>query len=112
MNFKRAGKSIFGVDLNSAEQKALNTEIQKQIAKYDRENAIMIDALVLWELYSQLGLNPEQLEKFYRGFAPDLDRLIKYYELGNEDTNWLCVRQLKEIGVDIEKWHRECEGGA
>ena len=36
MYFKKSGKTIFGVQLNKAEQKAMDQEIRRQIVENDR----------------------------------------------------------------------------
>ena len=38
MKVKKSGGKIFGADLTVAERKALNMEIKRQIAEYDRKN--------------------------------------------------------------------------
>ena len=36
-----------------AEKKAMNLEIQRQLAEYDKKHATEIDALILWVLHSE-----------------------------------------------------------
>lgn len=54
MKVKKAGKRVFGAVMSAAEKKAMNMEIQRQLAEYDRKHIREIDALVLWELREQL----------------------------------------------------------
>ena len=56
MQIKKAGGKIFGASLTAAEQKAMNMEIQRQLVEYDRKNELELDAIILWELHTQLGL--------------------------------------------------------
>ncbi len=42
-------KSVRAV-MSAAEKKAMDMEIQRQLAEYDRKHIREIDALVLWEL--------------------------------------------------------------
>lgn len=55
MKVKKAGKRVFGAVMSAAEKKAMDMEIQRQLAEYDRKHIREIDALVLWELREQLG---------------------------------------------------------
>lgn len=75
--FKRANGHIFGVQFSAKEQKAIDAEILRQCAEYDKKNANEVDALV------------------------------KRYEMGDEDKAWLCSRKLKDYGIDISTWNKE-----
>lgn len=107
MYIKKAGRKIVGASLTAAEKKAMDLEIQRQLAEYDRKNELEIKALVLWELHEQLGFGEKRLRQFYGKFTPSLNALVKRYEMDNSDDIWLCTEQLKEIGVDIEEWDKE-----
>lgn len=37
----------------------------------------------------------------------ELNRLIEYYNMSEDDEAWLCSRKLKEAGIDFEKWEAE-----
>lgn len=75
--FKRANGHIFGVQFSAKEQKAIDAEILRQCAEYDKKN------------------------------ANELDALVKRYEMGDEDKAWLCSRKLKDYGIDISTWNKE-----
>lgn len=107
MMIKKYGGKIYGADLTQAEKKAMNMEIQRQLAEYDRKHMLEIDALVLWQLHEQLGLGPKRLKQFHDNFVPAMDALIARYKLDDVDQIWICTHLLKEYGVDIEKWNRE-----
>jgi len=93
--------------MTAAEKKAMDLEIQRQLAEYDRKHALELDAIILWELHQQLGLGEKRLRKFYNSFAGEIDALIKRYGMNEEDKVWLCTKKLKDYGVDIEQWDRE-----
>lgn len=106
MIVKKAGKIVTGADLTEAEKRALNIEIQKSLAEYDRKNADEIDALFLWVMHDQFGFGYDRLKRIHDNFRPALDALCKRYEMTDKgDELWLCTHKLKEIGVDIEKWN-------
>ena len=88
-------------------EKAMDMEIQRQLAEYDRKHIREIDALVLWELREQLGFGNKRLKKFYDNFSRGIEALIRRYEMEQGDDVWLCTYKLKEIGCDLEKWEKE-----
>lgn len=93
--------------LSKAERKAMEMEIQKQLAEYDRKHANELDALILWLLHEEFGFGKKRLRRFYDRFGPALDELVGRYELDDDDKVWLCTRKLKEQGIDISQWRRE-----
>lgn len=108
--FKRSGKDIFGVTLNSKEQAALEKECLRQEAEYTRKYEVEIEALVLRQLHHRHGFGEKRLREFYDTFADDLMEMVEKYELGESDQAWLATKQLKDKGFDIEKWHKEKYG--
>jgi len=107
MFIKKANGNIFGAVLTAAEQKAMNIEIQKGLAEYDKKHALEIDAIILWELRNQLGFGPKRLKRFYKNFSLALANLTKRYELEDQDNVWICTQKLKEYGIDVEEWDKE-----
>lgn len=109
MNFKRSGKTIFGVTLTPAEQKAVDREIERQLAEQIRLCNIEVEAKVLWILHTKFNFSEDELRNFYDDIDMDLDELAKHYEMGDDDLCWLCTRKLKDAGIDIEQWSEESE---
>lgn len=107
MKVKKSEKRVFGAVMSAAEKKAMDMEIQRQLAEYDRKHIREIDALVLWELREQLGFGNKRLKKFYDNFSRGIEALIRRYEMERGDDVWLCTYKLKEIGCDLEKWEKE-----
>lgn len=103
MLVKKAGGKVIGGQLTVAEKKAMDLEIQKQLAEYDRKHLMEIDAVVLWQMHVQLGFGKKRLERFYSHFTQEFSALIKRYDMEDDDGIWLCTHQLKKIGVDMEK---------
>lgn len=87
MKVKKAGKRVFGAVMSAAEKKAMDMEIQRQLAEYDRKHIREIDALVLWELREQLGFGNKRLKKFYDNFSRGIEALIRRYEMEQGDKN-------------------------
>ena len=109
MTVKKSGGKIFGADLTAAERKAMQLEIGREIAKFDQQNMLSIDAVILWELHVQFGFGPKKLRQFYDGFNARFRELIDHYEMGAEDGPYICIEKLREIGVDLEQWDKESE---
>lgn len=109
MKVKKAGKRVFGAVMSAAEKKAMDMEIQRQLAEYDRKHIREIDALVLWELREQLGFGNKRLKKFYDNFSRGIEALIRRYEMEQGDDVWLCTYKLKEILAVILKSGRKKE---
>lgn len=110
MIVKKAGGKIIGAQLTSAERKAMNIEIENQLAEYTRKHALEIDAMFLWFLHrhEKFKLGPKRLKEVFMDFAPLIDELCDRYEMHNEgDDIWLCTQKLKDIGVDLEELIKE-----
>lgn len=107
MKIKKSGGRVYGADLTVAEKSAMQMEIQRQLAEYDRKHAIEIDAMILWVLHAQLGWGEKRLKRFYDSFSDEIDALIERYQMDKDDGVWLCTYKLKERGIDLEQWERE-----
>lgn len=112
MIIKKAGKTILGGQLSKAEETAMNIEIEKQMAEYDRKNANEIDAIVLWLLRRHFGFSRSKLKTFHHLFVPEISALCDRYEMHESgDELWLCTHMLKEDGIDIAEWNAEILNG-
>ena len=49
----------------------------------------------------------KQLKRYFDEFGKQLNALIKYYEMIEEDEAWLCSYKLKQAGIDLDKWEAE-----
>lgn len=110
MFVKKAAGKVYGAKLTAAEKRAMDIEIQKELAEFDRKHMLEIDAIVLWGLHTELGFGVDRLKRFYDNFAGAMDDLINRYEMEQGDKVWLCTYKLKELGIDIDKWDRERNG--
>lgn len=106
MQIKKSGGKVFGAVLTAAEKKAMELEINRQIAEADKRYIDDIDAMVLYTLSVYLGFGPKRLRKFWDALSAEHDRLIQHYQMP-DDYTWLCKEMLKRIGVDVEAWNRE-----
>ncbi len=102
---------MYGAVLTAAEKKAMDLEIQRELAEYDRKHIAEIDATILWVLHEQFGFGAQRLRTYYDAFHDRIKELVSRYEMEAQDDIWLCTQMLKRIGVDVEAWHKESEHG-
>lgn len=93
--------------LTSAEQKAFDIEIKRQMAEYDKKHIREIEALILWVLHEQYGFGKKRLKRFYDSFDMEIAALLERYVMNENDDVWLCTRKLKDAGIDISEWSKE-----
>lgn len=103
----KSGKNILPAKLTAAERKAMNMEIDRQMAEIIRKTNIEIEAILLKRARDKLGYGEKRLRELFDGCDDDIARMIQAYELSDRDAAWLCTRQLKEEGFDVEQWYRE-----
>lgn len=107
MRVKKGFGRVYGVSMTTAEQKAMRLEIGRQIAEYERQHAIDLEATVLWVLHEEFGFGEKRLHRFHDMFVPLTQKLLKQYDMNEDDQSWLCRHKLKELGLDISKWSNE-----
>ena len=109
MIVKKSAGRVIGAQLTNAEKKAMDIEIQKELAEWTRKHEIEIIAMVLRQVRRTFGSGEKKLKKFFDDFDGDIDALVNQYEMGemSGDDAWLCTRELKAEGIDIEKWYKE-----
>jgi len=98
---------VYGAKLTTDEKKAMDIEIKKQLAEYDKKHSTELDAAILWQLHEHFGFGPKRLKRFYDAFIPQLDDLVERYSLADEEQIWLCTHKLKEYGIDLEEWSKK-----
>ena len=106
---KNRGK-IFGADFNASEKKAIEIEINRQLADITRKHLDELDAMVLWYLHEEFGFGKKRLYRFYKNFAPLMEELSRRYEMVEvREKAWICTEKLKEYGIDLEEWTKKIE---
>lgn len=66
MRVKKAGGRIFGGAMSAAEKKAMDLEIQRQLAEYDRKHLVEIDAMILVGAARALRIRPKETKTVLR----------------------------------------------
>lgn len=107
MRVKKSNGRVYGADLTTNEQRALEMEARRQLAEYTRKHELEIEAIVIRQLRRITGWGETRLKRFYGQFDGELTKLIARYEMADKDGAWLCVKELKDEGFDIEQWHKE-----
>lgn len=107
MQIKKYGGKVYGANLTAAEKKAMDLEIRRQLAEYEKRHMHEIDAMILWLLHEEFGFGKKRLKKFFDLFDKSSRELVKQYELEDSDRIWICTYMLKQYGIDIEKWENE-----
>lgn len=107
MRVMKFGNTILGVNLTTTEKKALDLEIQRQLAEFDQKHEIEMEATVLWVLHERFGFGSKRLREFYEDFDKEIKRLLSRYEMEESDRVWLCTKKLKDLGIDLDEWRKE-----
>ena len=110
MRVKKINGKPYGVEFTAAERKAMNLEINRQIAEKDERYKEDIDAMVLYVLMSCYGWKKKRLRKFWNAFISEHKALRERYKMDDAgDNEYLAHWKLKQIGVDIHQWYKEDE---
>lgn len=109
MYFQKSGRQIFGVKLTAAEQKAVDREIEKQLAEATRKHNLEIVAMTLTTLHEEFGFGEARLKRFFDRYDEVVEGLIQRYLLDSDDAPWIAMHKLKEKGIDVEAWYAETE---
>ena len=110
MRVKKLYGKPYGVELTAAERKAMNLEINRQIAERDEKYKEDIDAMILYVLMVHYGWKQKRLRKFWKAFIAEHKALREFYQMDKPgEGEWLAHRMLKEIGVDVHQWYKEDE---
>ena len=108
MFFKKLKGIIYGVQFSAAEQRALDKEIDRQIAERDEKYAPDLDAFILYVLMVKRGWKKKRLHDFWKDFIVVHKELRDFYQMDKAgDAEWFCHRELKKIGVDVRQWYKE-----
>lgn len=90
--------------LTSAQRKAQNREIRRQIAESMTELIAYVEATVLWWEHETKGYGKAKLERELESLKTALTGLKEFYELEDADEmNYACIQNLKAIGFDVSK---------
>lgn len=93
----------------AAQRKALRNECVKEFHKlldiYNHEAAMQ----VLHILHFEFGFGQQRLKKFAEKLAEMQTRQKEKYDLADSDTGWLCEKQLREDGINVDELLKDGE---
>jgi hypothetical protein len=96
--------------LSPFQERQMMKEIKRQCNVYWENHQLELMAMLLWYLHEcpDTRWGKKKLKRFFMGFTPTLDKMLKHYEMEtDDDTVWLCMHKLKDIGVDLREWQHE-----
>lgn len=76
--------------------KYLRRNLGEQVAQKTKQYAVDLSEMILWSLAEYSGWGKKKLMDFARSMQPNLEALCKHYEMGGEDTTWLCEKLLQQ----------------
>ena len=77
MFVKKVGSRVYGAEFTAAERKAMDIEIRRQIAEYDRKHEKEMTALILWQLHDLEGFGPKKLKRKKENFTGQMNYRLK-----------------------------------
>lgn len=111
MRVRKAGKKVYGAVFTVEEQRAMDMEIERQLAEWNLKNARELASMSIWILHEEFGFGPERLKRFFMAFHKNIDELNARYrpDKGEDDldSKFLCSLKVKEYGIDLDAWERE-----
>ena len=108
MKVKKFNGKPFGMVLTAQERKAMDMEINRQIAERDEQYKEDMDALILYVLMAHYGWKKKRLREFWKAFIAVHKELRDFYQMDKPgDAEWFAHRALREIGVDVRQWYKE-----
>ena len=99
-------KALRHYSMSKEEKRALQAEVSRQARQISDRFAIEIDATILWALHEKFGFGPERLRRFYDCVYENRETLLQRYDM-HDDTEFILLHKLLEIGVDVQKWSAE-----
>ena len=111
MFVKKVGGKVYGAEFTAAEKKAIEIEINRQLAEYDRKHEKQMTALILWQLHELNGDGPKKLKRFFARFDENIKESIERYELEEDDRFNLAEFKLNEylrkFNTSLDEWYKE-----
>ncbi len=89
--------------MTKKQERAMQAEMLRQL---NSNMASDLEATFLWALHTEFGFGAERLRRFYDCVAESRKSLLRHYEM-EEDSQFILLYKLKEIGVDLKKWDAE-----
>lgn len=92
---------------NPGVRKAMNKEINSQLALAHDRFFQDERAVILWTLHQIFGFGAKRLRQYYDAYTPACEELRDHYEMSDSDMPFIATEKLKAIGVDLREWDSE-----
>lgn len=92
-------------ELTEKSRQILADELQRDLTEQRRKIAQNAVTITLWTMYSCFGFGAKRLEKLKAAFTEECERMLEFYEMGEQDYVKLCAYKLKDktgVTVDID----------
>lgn len=93
--------------LSPGQQKAEKREIARQVKQLSETVSLELEAIFMWAAHEKWGKGKKSLREYYDFVADCIDALVEHYEMDGDGQKFILLYKLKEIGVDLEAWHKE-----
>ena len=111
MRIKKAGGKAYGAVFTAEEKRAMDKEIERQLAEWDKKNARELSSMALWILHEEFGFGHDRLKRFFTAYIEGINALsARYYaDEGRNDIKdgFICTMKLKDYGIDLNEWNKE-----
>lgn len=99
-------KAIPRMNVSKEQQKALDMEVQRQLAVNVERLRLNVEGTILWSIYNCFeGVTKTKLTEFHAFYHQFMRRLADYYSMHREgDGEFICRKKLKDVlGMDVEE---------
>lgn len=97
----------YKIPLSPGQRKAEKREIAELVKQVTESTALELEAIFMWAAHEKWGKGKKSLREYYDFVADNIESLVNHYEVGEDGRKFILLYKLKEIGVDLEAWHRE-----
>jgi hypothetical protein len=50
---------------------------------------------------------PKVARRYYDAIVANLDKMLQYYDMDEDDATFILLHDLKKRGIDLEAWNKE-----
>ena len=86
------------IPMNSAQKRAMNQEMNRQITEKSEQWMVDAEAMMLFVLHKYNGFGKKRLLEFRANFIKEAKELMSCYEM---DAVYPAKYKLKELGIDV-----------
>ena len=86
-------------------KKFVRDQAKKELLMMDSDFGSEFDAMILYVLHEDFGFGKDRLNRFMEKYEQLRTKLRDTYDLEEKDGDfgWFCKRELKKIGITVER---------